>query len=465
MTPGTSRRQFLKTLGYGSLALLGHPILAADPAATDRPNFVIIIADDLAYSDVGAYGHPHIRTPNIDKLAEQGLKFDSAFLTCASCSPTRCSIMTSRYPHNTGAAELHQPLPPDQITFPSLLKEAGYYTVAAGKWHLGNHAKTGFHRIVGSGPSGCELWLDQLRNRPRNKPFFMWLASIDPHRPYKPNTIPNPHKPSDVIVPPFLPDTPETRRDLAAYYDEITRLDGHVGKVLDELDRQNIADNTFVLFLSDNGRPFPRCKTTIYDSGIRTPFIVRWPRKIKPRTTCSSLVSVIDIAPTILELARLQPPPSFQGRSFARLLTDPTQSIRRYIFAEHNWHDYQAHERAVRSRDFLYIRNAFPHLPATPPADAVRGPTFQKMIQLYDAGKLPPHQQTCFVTPRPTEELYNTNNDPYCLHNLAPDPRYTIVLQKMRRILDRWIERTNDRIPSNPTPDKYDRRTGQRLKT
>jgi len=288
------------------------PIFAADP----RPNIILFIADDQAWNDCGAYGHPHIRTPNQDRLAREGMRFDAAFLTCSSCSPSRSSIITGRYPHNTGAHQLHLPLPKEQITFVELLKKSGYWTAQAGKWHLGNFVKDRFDQLnEGGGPSGCENWIPALRSRPKDKPFFLWLASFDPHRPYSPNTIPRPHKPEDVIVPPYLPDVPETRHDLAMYYDEITRMDGYMGQVLDELDKEGLADNTLVLFLSDNGRPFPRCKTTIYDSGIKTPFIVRWPGHIKPGSSCPNLVSSIDIAPTFLAAANLTPRPPVQGRS------------------------------------------------------------------------------------------------------------------------------------------------------
>jgi len=266
-----------------------------------------------------------------------------------------------------------------------------------------------------------------------------------------------------VVVPPFLPDTPETREDLALYYDEIARMDGYIGQVMEELEWQGIADDTFVLFISDNGRPFPRCKTTIYDSGIKTPFIVRWPKKVKAGSVCDNLVSVVDIAPTVLALAGLKLSPTFQGRSFARLLTHPKSTIRDYVYTEHNWHDYQAHERGVRSKQYLYIRNAFPSQPGTPPADAVRSITYRKMQQLRAEGKLPPEQQGCFLTPRPAEELYDTLNDPYSLNNLAADPQHTEVLNEMRQAHEEWRRRTNDKLPENPTPDRFNRETGHSL--
>jgi arylsulfatase A-like enzyme len=371
--------------------------------------------------------------------------------------------MTGRYPHSTGAKELHQPLPAEQVVFAGLLKQGGYYTASAGKWHLGDAAKANFDTVVGGGPSGCDRWVETLQNRPKDKPFFLWLAAIDPHRPYQPDTIAEPHKPEDVVVPPFLPDVPETRQDLAMYYDEITRMDGYIGRVLDELDRQGVADNTFVLFLSDNGRPFPRCKTTVYDSGVKTPFIVRWPGKARAGSVCDSLVSVIDIAPTIIELAGLAPSPTFQGRSFVPLLKDSQASTRQYIFAEHNWHDYRAHERAVRSKRYLYIRNALPEVACTPPADAVRGITFQAMRKLRDAGQLTPAQQGCFVAPRTTEELYDIELDPYQLTNVAADPKYAQILKQMRSAAEEWGRRTQDEIPGELTPDRFDRETGTRL--
>jgi len=462
----STRRDFLRRMGVGAASLLvSGPLFGASAraGATDRPNFIVMIADDQGWNDVGCYGHPHIRTPNIDQLARQGVRFTNAFLTCSSCSPTRCSIMTGRYPHSTGAKELHQPLPADQVVFAGLLKQAGYYTASAGKWHLGDPAKVNFDKVVGGKPSGCENWVETLRDRPQDKPFFLWLASIDPHRGYQPGTIPRPHKSEDAVVPPFLPDVPDTRRDLAMYYDEITRMDGYIGQVLDELDRQGITENTFVLFLSDNGRPFPRCKTTVYDSGIKTPFIVRWPGTVRAGTVCDSLVSVIDIAPTLIDLADAAPSPTFQGRSFRPLLEDPRASIHDAIFAEHNWHDYQAHERAVRTTDYLYIRNAFPQLPCTPPADAVRSITFQAMRKLRDDGKLPPQQQGCFVRPRTTEELYDIQADPYQLMNVAADPKYAQVLREMRAAYTKWAERTGDEVPEKPTPDQFDRESGARL--
>jgi arylsulfatase A-like enzyme len=469
----------MQITGAAALSVPGCAGLRRDPA--HRPNLVLIIADDMGWDDCGAYGHPAVCTPNIDRLAAGGMRFTNAFVTTSSCSPSRASIITGRYPHHTDAEQLHWPLPAEQVTFVELLKDAGYWTAAAGKWHLGDAVKDRFDVVheadvsgfqLPAGPSGrppamiaaeksgCERWISTLRSRPKDRPFFLWLAALDPHRDYEVGILPVPHSPQDVRVPPYLPDEPEVRRELALYYDEITRLDGCVGQVLEELREQGVEGDTFVLFISDNGRPFPRDKTTLYDGGIKTPWIVRWPAGVRAGSICAQLVSSVDIAPTILRLAGVNPPPSLEGHDFSALLTDPARRIREYVFAEDHWHDYEDLGRAVRSQRFKYIRNDYPDLPATPPADVGRSPTYQTMRRLRAEGKLPEQQSSCFRKPRPSEELYDGANDPYELHNLAEDTRYAAVLDELRTALADWSRRTGYRIPNTRTPDEFDRDTG-----
>jgi arylsulfatase A-like enzyme len=484
------RRDFLKLMG----ATAGTAMLNLDCRQTSveglakaqgrRPNIVLIIADDMGWDDCGAYGHRTIRTPNIDRLAAEGIRFTNAFLTVSSCSPSRASIITGRYPHNTDAEQLHWPLPPEQLTFVELLKNAGYWTAAAGKWHLGDAVKDRFHLVheadvsgfqlptgkdaskrtmVAREKSGCEHWISTLRSWPKDRPFFLWLASLDPHRDYELGITANPHRPEDVRVPPYLPDVPEVREELALYYDEIARLDSYVGKVLKELKAQGIEEDTFVLFISDNGRPFPRDKTTLYDGGIKTPWLVRWPHRVQAGSVCKQLVSSIDIAPTILTLAGIDMPSCFQGRSFVSLLTEPKRKIHNYVYAEDHWHDYEDLGRAVRSMRYKYIRNDYPDLPATPPADVGRSRTFAMMQRLRGQGKLGENQMACFTKPRPAEELYDVIKDPHEMHNLADDPEYADVLAEHRRALSDWSQRTDFRIPATRTPDEFDRETGEPL--
>ncbi|WP_186756047.1 sulfatase family protein [Echinicola salinicaeni] len=428
----------------------------------DQPNFIIIIADDAAWDDSGVYGNDMIQTPNINKLGEEGLVFDNAFLTTSSCSPSRCSILTGRYPHSTGAPELHVPLPEDQLLFAGELQKVGYYTVAAGKYHIGPPRKD-FDKIYGHQVSGCEYWVQALEERPKDQPFFMWLASKDPHRSYEENIIPNPHDPKEVKVPPYLPDNDSVRKDLALYYDEIARLDSYLGKVMEALKEQGVDENTMVIYMTDNGRPFPRDKTRLYDSGIKTPFIVRWPNQVKSGRT-AAMISSIDIAPTLCELAGAALPKAFQGISFASVLEEADLKGRDYIVGEHNWHDYQAYERALRTDKFLYIRNEFPFLNASPPADAVSSISYQEMIRLHNEAKLEEVQMDCFVLPRPEEELYDVLSDPFQLNNLAMDDTYAKVLAEMRSKLNTWKKEFEDELPKDYTPDGFNRWTGKRIR-
>jgi N-sulfoglucosamine sulfohydrolase len=464
------------------LSLIGLLIVVTTAVGQSRPNVVLIIADDLAWDDSGAYGNPKVGTPNIDRLAREGIKFTRAFVTISSCSPSRSSLITGRYPHNTDAEQLHWPLPAAQVTFVEKLKAAGYWTAASGKWHLGTAVKNRFDVVDDPGESGFQTdpktgkmlakddsgaagWLPTMQQRPKDKPFFLWFAALDPHRDYVENSIPNPHKPADVIVPQHLPDTPEVRSELALYYDEITRLDDNVGKVMAELERQGVADNTLVFFISDNGRPFPGAKTTMYDSGIHTPLIARWPKGIRRALVSDSLISSIDLAPTILQLAGVAIPPTVQGKSFVPVLTNPKAKIRDAIYAEKNWHDYEDRVRALRTERFKYIRNDYPDLAGTPSADAGRSPTMDALRRLHKDGKLTPLQARIFHAPRPAEELYDVVADPHEVNNLATNPRYAKTLIELREKLKAWGRETNDVVPPRRTPDEFDRVTGQPLPT
>ena len=448
------------------------------PIEVLRPNIVLIIADDQNWDDSGAYGNTVIRTPNIDKLAQDGMRFTQAFLTTSSCSPSRTSIRSGKYPHNTDAEQLHWPLPEGHKTFVDQLNKSGYWTGLAGKYHLGEAVKDDFDSIIpvstagfqvgpdgksrkaeGDG-SGCEAWVQLLQSRDRSKPFFTWLAAVDPHRPYHEGIIDKLHDAKDVIVPPYLPDNDSIRKDLALYYDEISRMDKYIGDVIDELEKQGVAENTMVLFISDNGRPFPRDKTTLYEGGIKTPWIVKWPSKIKAGTTNTNLVSSIDIAPTFIKMAGLEPLEDYEGLDFAPLLMEGAEAIRNQIYAEDHWHDYEDYARAIRTSEFKYIKNFYPDLPNTPSADAFRSLSWQSMLTEKKRGALNEAQLRCFQLPRDEEELYDIRIDPYELKNLAYDTTYLAALEDMRTRLKKKREITNDSIPVVRTPDDFDRKTG-----
>ncbi len=444
------------------------------PLAGSRPNLVLIIADDVSATDLGCYGNPDVRTPHLDRLATRGRKWTRAYLTATVCSPSRCSIITGRYPHNTGAPELHVGLPEGQPLFPLALKQAGYWTAQAGKWHMGDYARKAFDAVIDdtkrNGASGCEHWLPLLRARPKDKPFFLWLASHDAHRAWQPDPGARPHDPARIAVPEPLVDTPATRADLAAYYDEVQRLDRFVGDVVRELEIQGVLDRTLVLFIADNGRPFPRAKRWLTEEGMRTPWILHWPKAIeKGGTVCEQLVSAIDIAPTFLALAGAEVPASMQGRSFIPQIVDPGAGICRYVFGERNWQVEYCHERSLRHDAWSYYRNNAPELAhfgfvnATYPG--YRYPAYTDLWDLSRSGKpLTPARRSVFLKPRPREELFHLEQDPMEIRNLAGDPGHRDVLERLRAAMDDWMKQTGDTVPPEDrrTPDRHDRLSGER---
>ena len=424
-----------------------------------KPNFVIFIADDVSWDDLGCYGNQDVKTPNIDRLARDGIRFTNVYLTASSCSPSRNSIMTGRYPHNTGAAELHTEPPLDMISLPGILKTQGYFTAQSGKFHMGKYIEPSFDVISRTseetGDGGEKSWTKILQKRPKQKPFFCWYAAHDAHRAWGPNAFSGTHDPEEITPPFYLMNGKETKEDLAKYYDEIKRFDHFIGAVIEELETQEVLDQTLIIVMADNGRPFPHSKTRANDRGMKTPFVLHWPAVIKKAALCQSLVSVIDIAPTLARLADIETPPSFQGKSFDNLLTKPMEPFRSYVFAEHNWHDYEAHERMVRSTDFMYILNSRPSQPQMGPADAVGSPSFKDLKIIHAQGRLTAIQADIFVTPRPMEELYQCQKDPLQLLNVASVPNQQQALTHMRQILDQWMKETGDDIPAILTPDWY----------
>ncbi|GAB5451064.1 MAG: sulfatase [Halioglobus sp.] len=411
-----------------------------------RPNFIIIVADDLSWNDIGAYGNSDVYTPNIDELANNGMRFTGAFLTTSSCSASRASILTGKYPHANGLVNLHQKLPASESTLGQMLGAAGYYAAAAGKWHIGGAVKGQFD-VVRDGTSDdvSSDWLQLLRNRPKDKPFFLWLAAHDPHRPHDRGAAFARHydHPSFKLPVGYV-DGKGLRRELLAYYLEVSSFDRDVGTIREELARQGILDDTFVLIMSDNGRPFPRGKLSLYDAGIKTPFIVHWPAGVTVPGDYSYLVSAVDIAPTLLELAGASVPADLQGSSFARVFADPQLKLRDYVFAERNWHVQPAHERAVRSVNFLYKENQYPRggdCRHTPFGSTV---VHKALVKAHKEGRLTAAQEACFADERPAVELFAVRDDGVNFQNLAEDTTYAPVRREMAAQLSEWRRSTGD---------------------
>jgi arylsulfatase A-like enzyme len=392
-------------------------------------------------------------------LAKNGLIFNNAYLTTSSCSPSRNSILTGRYPHNTGAAELHTEPPLDMTSFPEILKDKGYYTLQAGKFHMGEYAKRGFHEVHDNkqinGLGGEDYWVEGLKKRPESKPFFMWFASYDAHRIWGENEFSGTHNPDKIVVPDYLVNGSLTRLDLANYYDEITRFDHYIGEVVNELKAQGEYENTYIIVMADNGRPFPHSKTRLNDQGVKTPFIVHHPRSIMSNKKSNSLISAVDIASTILDIAGITPSESFQGNSFLNIINNPELKFRNYVFAEHNWHDYESYQRMVRNEKYLYIKNSRPQFPQEGPLDAINSPTY---IDLKDAEKnktISKVQAEIFIKPRPSEELYDLSNDPFQYKNLLEEGDIPQDYELLKKILNQWINDTGDTFPEKLTKDWY----------
>ncbi|MBK1877584.1 sulfatase family protein [Pelagicoccus mobilis] len=435
-----------------ALLTLQIPLFAAP--AENAPNFIFFIADDVSQEDFGCYGHPSIQTPNVDALAANGMRFDNAYLTTSSCSPSRCSIITGRYPHNTGAPELHSKLPDSQTRFPELLRQAGYYTALSGKNHMFGNKDRAFDLITqGGGPGKEDDWVQIVNDRPSDRPFFFWFASSDAHRVWQKSEHAPEYALEEVVVPPFLIDSETTRQDLADYYHEVSRFDHFIGLVVAKLKEQDVFENTVIVVAADNGRPFPRCKSRLYDSGIKTPWVVSYPELIRNASTTNSLVSSIDLSATLLELAGLEKPETIQGQSFLPILRDPQARTRDMVFSEHNWHVYKNHERMVRFGDYLYIKNNYPDQPNLC-SEAFSPPSGKDLWEAHAKGKTNTFQQQVFANPCPEEELYRVTDEPHQFTNLASNPEHAQALTKARQLISDWSTQTGDSIPTNPTPHR-----------
>lgn len=428
----------------------------------NRPNIVVFLADDLGWRDVGAYGNAGIRTPNIDSLARSGMRVALAFGTSPQCSPSRISMLTGKFPHATGTEDLHTPLPAGERILPSYLRARGYFTGMMAKTHIGPNGERQFEWYSPRTADALPAFLDAAGARP----FFLWVGFHDPHRPYARGAIPNPHGPADVAVAPHLADTPETRADLALYYDATARMDGEIGRMMAELDRRGLREKTLVVFLSDNGAPFPREKGTLYDSGTRTPLVVAWPGVVRAGSVFDGgMVSTIDLAPTLLEVAgATRPPAAMQGRSFRALLGAAPGSFAgdSLVFSERNWHDCDEHQRSVRTSRFKLIRtDAYTELPLCTAADVGASPSFLALRARARAGTLDSAQRRLFEVPRARLELYDLAADPWELRNVADDPRYAKEVRALAAALQTWVERTDD-FPAayRVRDDNTDRITG-----
>lgn len=414
-----------------------------DEQQVEKPNIVFLFSDDQTANDLGAYGNKIIQTPNLDRLAEEGVLFKRAYVTTAQCSPSRASILTGRSAHAVGASRLHVDAQPDFTSLIEMLNNAGYFTGGYRKVHQRNiQSQLDFY---GGNKEKLTTFFDKL---PADQPFFLWFGSKDPHRPYKTGSYDYQHDTEKVIVPDYLPDTEAVREDLANYYNELTRFDTESGQIMDLLNEKGLTENTIIVMSSDNGMPFPRAKGTSYEPGVHVPLIIKWPGKIKEGMIIDEMVSLIDLTPTWLEAAGIAVPEVMEGRSLIPLFNGNFSNKREYVFTERNWHDNWDPMRSVISERYKLIQNYRPEAGTTHTLDRLFSPTWDEFERLQAEGNLDERLQYYFDETKPVIEFYDLENDPGEWNNLADDPAYAELIDQYQQVLADWMNDTHDFLPS-----------------
>lgn len=450
-------KRFLPVLCSLVLAALG----AA--RAASRPNIVFYLSDDHGVEFVGCYGNPAVRTPNIDALAREGMKFNRMFAPSPTCSPARASLFTGLWPQRNGTMGNHTDCFPGLRTLPAYLQALGYRVVAANKMDVRPNSDFGWERLSATLPTNQKFrrYRDEgldtakvdaflsahLREHP-DQPLCLLLGDNGPHVVWETNKI---YDPATLPMTPFMVDTPKTRLALANYYQDITTMDKRVGEVMASLQRHGLADNTIFIYSTDQGAEWPRCKWTLYDSGLRVPFIVRWPGVVPPGSECDALISSVDLTPTFISFAGGQPPKDIDGVSFMDVLLGKTNACREDIFATHSGDGVMNRfpERGVRDLRYKYILNLHPERDWTTHFTKVEGiPNSHKEVwdTWLDKAKTDPAAAHLIdmIVHHPAEELYDTQTDPYELTNLAGQANLQPVLERMRHRLAQLRKQMGD---------------------
>ena len=427
-------------------------------------NILFITADDLGWKDLACYGNDSIHTPALDRLADEGARFTNAFVVASSCAPSRASLITGQYPHTHGVNALpwirkRAMLSPFRTTLPELLRKAGSRTAIQGKWHPSPYLPTQWYgyceRLSGMRP---KTWgIDSAEKalafieRHRQRSWFLEINFMQNHRDvfgqfhWDPAF---PVDPADVHVPDYwaLPDWPEIREEVAKFYSQTMKMDRIIGDLLRGLDEKGLTGNTIVVFISDNGPPFPGCKMTCYDRGTAVPLLMRMPGHIAPGSLMRNLTSSIDIMPTLLEALGMPVPDDIEGKSFLAGLTGAgSTGHRSAVFMEMTHHVHYLPTRAVRTRRWKYIRNY---------SDSARG--LDQCNRFAWAHRLCRLPQQPWTKPRVPEELYDVARDLDERENLANDAEHRATLERMRSLLDDHMRGTDDPYLGAPFTHDYD---------
>jgi uncharacterized sulfatase len=422
--------------------------------AAERPNFLIIIADDLCWRDLGYEGNAEVKTPHLDKLRSESMHLRGMFNPATSCSPTRHALYTGLYPIRSGAYPNHTRVKDGTKSIFTLLKSAGYRVALQNKEHVGPPGSFPYEHIEGAD----DLALTRsFIARDAAQPWLMAYCSNDPHSQWSRGPK---YDPAKITVPPYLHDHPMTRQLLAKYYGEISQLDHQVGALMKLLDDTRQADNTLVLFVSEQGSSFPYGgKWSVYDNGIHASAILRWPGKVKPGSTSHALMQYVDVAPTFLAAAGIDPAlidvacpdahgaKGFDGRSFLPVLTGAADTLRTHVYAQHTTLGTLGATgpypmRAVRDARYKLIRNLAPDLTYTIGGLHKGEPITSWQTDAKTNPALASRIQHLFK--RPAEELYDLEADPLEMKNLAADPALASVKATLQRELDAWMAQQND---------------------
>ena len=464
------KRINLLPIKFPFLLLIFTSLISCTKTLENAPtNILFIMSDDQSWMDVGVYGCEQVQTPSFDRLASEGALFTNVFATAPGCAPSRASILTGRFPWELEEAGTHFSNFPRKLqVYPDVLEANGYEVGFTGKgWGPGNYEITGWEHNP-AGPEFNDILWDSvpftgiheidcasnfgefLKTRDQEKPFAMWIGSREPHGPREIGSgIREGKNPDDAVIAGFIPDTPETRRDMLDYYIEIEFFDSQLGIILADLEESGEMENTLIVVTGDNGMPFPRAKANLYEYGIHEPMVVKWPGKVKKGRVIDDLVSFADLAPTFLDVAGLNPPEEMSGKSFKNLLLSSEDGTidpeRKEVFSCMERHSHQRYDnlgypmRSIRTQDYLYIRNFKPQ----------RWPLGDSSIVWGNRRKYPetPDGQKLFEMTygkRPAEELFNIKKDPFCLDNLAEKIEYSEVKADLRNRLDEKLTTLND---------------------
>jgi len=456
-----SRRTFLKYTGVAAAsAVVGARTASAGQGPRCKPNVLIIMADDCTFSDLPAYGGLNAKTPNIDRLATEGLLFERAYVTSAMCQPCRAELYSGLFPMRNGCAWNHSKSRPDLTSMPHHLRDLGYRLGIAGKVHVGPQKAFPFESVDGfddncvrnpTRPHDTQ-YIREFMGRDAEQPFGLVVALVESHVPWVMGD-PSQYPPKKLKLPPNIADTPRTREAYSRYLAEITYMDNQVGEILDVLEESGQADNTLVLFTSEQGAQFPGCKWTNWDTGLHTALIARWPGKVQPGHRTGAMVQYADVLPTLIEAAGGKTADhDYDGSSFLPVLLGQKSAHRRFVYGMHNnIPEGPAFPiRTVTDGRYRYIRNLTPdeiyiekHLMGWTGKGELNNPYWATWVRDGWNDSRTYNLVKRYMT-RPPEQLYNTADDPYEMNNLADDPKFAPIKAKLSTELDRWMKTQGD---------------------